>query len=81
MKMDQMTTRFNALTVALEHNIREDEAESLLQAIGHLRGVLAVTGIPVEPQYYTGFMRAKAQLTAKIWRALDETSDETAGNP
>lgn len=33
----QMTDRFHSLTVVLEGNIREDDAESLINAILHLR--------------------------------------------
>lgn len=39
-----MTDRFNALTVVLEKDIREDDAQALLSAIGQLRGVLTVSG-------------------------------------
>lgn len=34
-----MTTRYNALTVILEHEIREDDLEVLISAIRMLRGV------------------------------------------
>lgn len=37
-----MTDRFNALTVVLERDIREDDAEPLIAAIRQLRGVLSV---------------------------------------
>lgn len=41
-----MTTRHKGYVVALKSNIREDDAQALIEAIGLLRGVLSVT--PVE---------------------------------
>ena len=37
-----MTDRLNALTIVLEKNIREDDAQALINAISMLRGVLSV---------------------------------------
>lgn len=37
-----MTDRLNALTIVLENNIREDDAQALISAISMLRGVLSV---------------------------------------
>ncbi len=37
-----MTDRLNALIVILEHDIREDDAEPIINAIQQLRGVLQV---------------------------------------
>jgi hypothetical protein len=37
-----MTDRINVLTVTLTHDIREDDIEPLVNAIGQLRGVLRV---------------------------------------
>ena len=37
-----MTDRINALIVTLEENIREDDIESTVNAIGHIKGVLTV---------------------------------------
>ena len=38
-----MTDRVNALTVVLDHDIREDDVAALKSAIVMLRGVLTVT--------------------------------------
>jgi hypothetical protein len=38
-----MKNRFSSVTVVLEHDMGDDEAEALLAAIRHLRGVLSVT--------------------------------------
>jgi hypothetical protein len=39
-----MTDRYNALTVVLEHDIRDDDAEAVANAIRQLRRVLSVSG-------------------------------------
>ncbi len=41
-----MTERYNGFLVVLESEIREDDAESTLDAIRHIKGVLRVTGVP-----------------------------------
>lgn len=33
-----MTDRFHTLTVVLEHDMRDDDAQALISAIGQLRG-------------------------------------------
>ncbi len=40
-----MTTRLKGLTVAFEHDIREDDAKMIVNAIHQLRGVLDVRPI------------------------------------
>jgi hypothetical protein len=44
-----MTDRYSAITVILERNIREDDAEPLIAAIKLLRGVLDAQPIIAEP--------------------------------
>lgn len=39
-----MTDRFNAITVVLEKDIRDDDAEFILNAIRMIKGVLSVKG-------------------------------------
>lgn len=39
-----MTGRYNALTVVLERDVRDDDVEALQNAIRQLRGVLSVSG-------------------------------------
>lgn len=41
----KMTDRFNALTVVLDREIREDDAEFILNAIRMIKGVQHVEGI------------------------------------
>lgn len=44
-----MTDRVNALTVVLDHDIREDDVAALKTAIAMLRGVLTVTAHVATP--------------------------------
>jgi hypothetical protein len=61
-----MTTRFHALTVVLESDIREDDAEGIIQAIRHIRGVADVTGEEVTPDLWTAQVRARDELGRKV---------------
>ena len=52
-----MTDRYNALTVVMEKDMRDDDAEALIAAIRQLRGVLSVSG-------------NVADLGQKLWSVL-----------
>ena len=65
-----MTDRFHSLTVVLEHDMREDDAESLLQAIRHLRGVLSVKGEVASPDTWMAESRARWDLRQKLTEVL-----------
>jgi len=66
-----MTDRFNSLTVVLKEDVREDDAESLIAAINHLRGVLSVNGNVRDICSHTAEIRAKNEMVKKLWAALD----------
>lgn len=61
-----MTDRFNALTVVLEDNIREDDAQALIAAISQLRGVLKVAGNVADMNSYVATERARHEIGQKI---------------
>lgn len=65
-----MTDRFNSLTVVLEADIREDDAQVLLSAISQLRGVLSVSGNVSDLGAHVALMRARHELEQKLWAAL-----------
>lgn len=52
-----MTTKIKALTVVLEADTREDDVESLVQAVTLLRGVASVTTEPVDMGDYSARQR------------------------
>jgi hypothetical protein len=65
-----MTDRYNILTVVLEKATRMDDAESLMDAIRHLRGVLSVNGEVANTGEYMAEERARKELGEKLWRVL-----------
>lgn len=65
-----MTDRFHTLTVILEQDIRDDDAEGIIDAIRHLRYVSSVTGIVADIESHMAEDRAKRELRSKLWEAL-----------
>lgn len=65
-----MTDRYNFLTVALEKNIRSDDAQRLIDAIGMLRGVLKVEPNVADGSTYTAEMRVRNELGEKLFAIL-----------
>lgn len=65
-----MADRFNALTVVLEKDIHEDDAEALMIAIRQLRGVLSVSGNVADATAYMAEVRAKHEFSEKLWQVL-----------
>lgn len=61
-----MTDRYNTLTVVLEKDIREDDAEHLLIAIHSLKGVLSVRGNVADATAYMAEERAKYKFREKL---------------
>ena len=65
-----MTDRYNALTIVLEKDVRDDDAEALLNAIRQLRGVLSVTGNVADLDSHMAQERARRELGENLWRVL-----------
>lgn len=65
-----MTDRYHTLTVVLDKEIREDDAEGLIQAIGWMRGVLSVTGKVADLDSHMAVERARRELGEKLWEIL-----------
>lgn len=65
-----MTDRFNTLTVVLEKDMRDDDAEGLIEAIQRLRGVLSVTGNVANGNSWMAEERARHDLGQKLWEIL-----------
>lgn len=61
-----MTDRFHSLTVVLDKDIREDDAEGLIDAIKHMRGVLSVEGIVSNYEAHMAVERARRELGTEI---------------
>ena len=67
-----MTNRFHSLTVVLEHEIREDDAESIISAIRQLRGVIDVSGNVADMDTYLAIRVARHELRNKLFDLLNE---------
>lgn len=65
-----MTDRLNALTVVLDGDIREDDAQALMSAIRQLRGVLSVSGHVSNLDSHIAKERARHELGQKLLDVL-----------
>lgn len=63
---NKMTDRYNALTVVLERNIRDDDAETILAAIRMIKGVHSVTGNVADVESHIAEERARHELGQKL---------------
>lgn len=61
-----MTDRFNSLTVVLEKNVRDDDAEALIAAIMQFKGVIAVEGNVASFDSIVADQRARHELAGKV---------------
>lgn len=61
-----MTNRYSTLTVALEQDIREDDAQALIQAIKMLRGVADVAGNVSDASQWLAETRVRRDLGDKV---------------
>ena len=65
-----MTDRFSTLTVVLESDRRDDDAESIINAIKMTRGVLSVKGNVSNSTEYMAQERARSELAKKLWEVI-----------
>ena len=70
-----MTTRLKGFTVALEHDIREDDAEAIKNAIEALRFVQAVKPIEADSGDWINRSRIKNELREKLYAVLTDDKD------
>lgn len=74
-----MTDRFHSLTVVLEKDMREDDAEVLITAIRLLRGVLSVEGNISDGMVHVAHDRARFELGQKLLDVLYPERKKTKG--
>jgi hypothetical protein len=67
-----MTTRLNGLVVAFENDIREDDAQSIIDAILMIKGVASVTTNSVQPDDYIFRSRIKAEIEKALYEAFQK---------
>ena len=61
-----MTDRYSTLTVALEKDIRDDDAQALIHAIKMLRGVADVAGNVADVSQWLAETRVRRDLGEKV---------------
>ena len=66
-----MTNRINSITVFLEKDVREDDVESLVEAIGNFRNVLSVEKNVSDLNLQIATQRAKRDLVDKLFKVLE----------
>lgn len=67
-----MTTRLNGLVVAFENDIREDDAQSIIDAILMIKGVASVTANTVQHDDYILRSRIKAEIEKALYEAFQK---------
>lgn len=65
-----MTDRYYALTVILDKDMRDDDAECVINAIKMIKHVLDVKGNVSNPDTWMAEERSRRELCEKIWRIL-----------
>lgn len=68
-----MTDRHAGYIVALEQNVREDDAEAIVSALKMIKGVVGVTPITATPEVDIAGLRANTQWRERVWELLQET--------
>jgi len=66
-----MTDRLKGATVVFKADIREDDAESILNAIRMIKGVLAVTGVISDSDDWMNRRRIEGEMRERIRAALE----------
>ena len=68
-----MTTRLKGFTVALEKDIREDDAEPIREAILALRHVAEVKAVNTDGVHdFINRAQIRREFEDRLWKALEE---------
>jgi hypothetical protein len=65
-----MTAKFNSLTIVLESDVREDDAQTLINAILMLKGVLSVEGNVPSFADYVAESRVKTEVRNRLFEII-----------
>ena len=65
-----MTDRLKGITVLFDREIREDDAQCIIDAVKMIKGVASVRQHVVDPSHWLAVSKAKHELTEKIWKVL-----------
>jgi hypothetical protein len=67
-----VTDRHSGYIVTLEQEVREDDAEVIIAAIGMIKGVLTVDPVVADATRHIERRRARSQLINKLIAIADE---------
>ena len=67
-----MTTSYNSLTVVLEKETREEDAEYIMNAIRMIKGVMKVVPEVADRNHYIATETAKHELMQKVFKIFQE---------
>lgn len=67
-----MTDRVKSLTVVLAADTRDDDIESLVEAILHFKNVISVGTNIVSIEDFSARQRIRQEMVEKLWAALKE---------
>ena len=65
-----MTDRVKGLIVTLEHDMREDDVLSLMQAISHFRKVAGVSKAVVNVDDHINREQVRIEFKERVWNVL-----------
>jgi hypothetical protein len=68
-----VTTRLKAVIVTFQVDLREDDAEPLMQAIRQLRGVADVSPVPSNSEDHCARAMVRSELLLKIIELFNKT--------
>lgn len=71
-----MTDRLKGVVVTFNSDIREDDAESIINAIQMIKGVLKVTPSVRDHNDIMNRSKIKREIEERIWNALRESEDK-----
>jgi hypothetical protein len=66
-----MSDRYNSLIVYLEKDLKDEDAEPLIEAIKQFRGVLGVQPNVSDMLTHLAEERARRELIDKLWKVLN----------
>ena len=65
-----MSDRYNAITVVLEKDTRDDDAQDILTALKMIKGVIAAEPNIVNVDSFVSDTRARSELGTKLFEVL-----------
>ena len=67
-----MSDRHVAYTVVLEHELKDEDSERVIEAIRMLRGVADVVPVVADPGFYVARQQARHNLQRILFKALKD---------